>query len=154
VVGTIKRFEDIVAWQRARELLKEIYSISQKQSFSANYSLKNQMLSSSGSIMDNIAEGFERGGKIEFIHFLTIAKGSAGELRSQLYRSLDQMHIDEALHTQLTGMAEDISKMINGLIKYLNQTEIKGEKYKNRISEDMAEYIKLPSQFINLNKKH
>ena len=112
------------------------------------------MLSSSGSIMDNIAEGFERGGKIEFIHFLTIAKGSAGELRSQLYRSLDQMHIDEAVHVQLTGMAEDISKMVNGLIKYLNQTEIKGEKYKNRVSEDMAEYIKLPSQFINLNKKH
>lgn len=138
-----------MAWQEARELSKQIYSITQTQYFSSDFSLKTQMLKSSGSIMDNIAEGFERGGKLEFIHFLTIAKGSAGELRSQLYRAFDQKYIDETQHSELHTMSADIGKMISGLIKYLNQTKIKGEKYKNRVSEDEVEYMNLPSKFIN-----
>ncbi len=129
-MATIKKFEDIDAWQRARELSREIYSITNNGIFSKDYDLKGQIRRASGSIMDNIAEGFERGGKGEFIQFLGIAKGSCGEVRSQLYRALDQKYIDMENFDRLYNFSNDIGKMINGLITYLNNTEIKGQKYK------------------------
>src|SRR3990172_5987147 len=94
-MATIKRFEYIHSWQKARILSKEIYTITKIGEFSKDYDLKNQIRKASGSIMDNIAEGFERGGKGEFIQFLGIAKGSCGEVRSQLYRALDREYIDK-----------------------------------------------------------
>jgi len=100
-MATIKRFEDISAWQKARELSKEIYAITKIGRFSKDYELKGQILKASGSIMDNIAEGFERGGKGEFIQFLGIAKGSCGEVRSQLYRALDREYIDKEKFNEL-----------------------------------------------------
>ncbi|MCF6156250.1 MAG: four helix bundle protein [Candidatus Brocadia sp.] len=114
-MATIRKFEDVDAWQKAREFSKESYSITNNGLISKDYDLKGQMRQASGSIMDNVAEGFERGRKGEFIQFLGIAKGSCGEVRSQLYRALDQGYI---------------SKMIKGLITYFNNTEIKGQKYK------------------------
>jgi four helix bundle protein len=128
-MATIKRFEDVEAWQLARELSKEIYKITGINPFSFDYRLKDQIKGSSGSMMDNIAEGFERDGRKEFITFLSYGKGSAGEFRSQLYRALDAGHITQEKFDELFSKAEKYSKMVSGLMKYLNASEIKGKKY-------------------------
>ena len=88
------------------------------------------MCRASASIMSNIAEGFERNGTKEFIQYLAIAKGSAGEIRSQLYIALDQQYIDRKTFEHLTGLTLEISKKLSGLMKYLRQTELNGSKYK------------------------
>src|SRR5215469_738739 len=94
-MSTIKRFKDIISWQKARVLNDKIGSLIDKGVFQSNYRLINQIEGSAGSIMDNIAEGFERSGNKEFIQFLYIAKGSCGELRSQLYRGLDRKYLSQ-----------------------------------------------------------
>lgn len=129
-MATIKNFEDIGAWQEARNLSQEIHQLTLRENFSRDYSLKDQSLRSSGSVMDNIAEGFERGGKKEFIQFLFIAKGSAGELRSQLYRILDRKYITGEEFESLTSRTRKMSEKIMGLIKYLKTTEYNGYKSK------------------------
>ena len=129
-MATIKRFEDIDAWQKARKLSKEIYDITNIGKFSKDYDFKNQIRRASGSVMDNIAEGFERGGKGEFIQFLGISKGSCGEVRSPLYRAQDQEYLDKEKFDKLYDSSNEIGKMIKGLITYLNNTSIKGQKYK------------------------
>src|ERR1043166_5640180 len=131
-MATIKKFEDITAWRQSRILAKNIYSVTNVKPFSSDFDLKSQIRRASGSVMDNIAEGFERGGKIEFIQFLGISKASAAEIRSQLYRALDQEYISQNQFDELYKLSDDISKMINGLMSYLNRTDIRGEKYKNR----------------------
>lgn len=93
-MGKIERFEDLQVWKLAREISSEVWKLILETELGKDYSLRNQMNRSSGSIMDNIAEGFERNGNREFIQFLSIAKASCGELRSQLYRYRDRNHID------------------------------------------------------------
>jgi len=129
-MANIEKFEDIKSWQLARELCKLIHFFTQKDLFSKDYRLVGQVKGSSGSIMDNIAEGFERNGRREFIQFLSIAKGSSGELRSQLYRSYDNKYITIEEFDQAIQLCEEVSKLISGFMVYLNQTEIKGVKYK------------------------
>src|SRR4030043_671338 len=92
--GRIEKFEDLIAWQKARELTKNIYKVTKQGDFFKDFGLRDQIRRASVSIMSNIAEGFERGGRSEFHQFLVIAKGSCAELRSQLYVSLDVGHID------------------------------------------------------------
>ena len=128
-MSTFKRFEDIDAWRQARVLSKRIHSITKDRAFIKEPDLKRQMKRCAGSILDNIAEGFERGGNKEFIHFLSISKGSAGEIRSQLYRSLDYELIDQEKFDELYPIAEGISKMLEGLISYLKTSEFKGTKF-------------------------
>lgn len=140
-MATIKKFEELDVWQKARELSKEIYNISIADKFSKDYDLKNQIRRASGSIMDNIAEGFERGGKGEFIQFLGYAKGSAGEVRSQLYRALDQQYINQEKFQKLYSLSNDIAKMIGGLTGYLNNTAIKGLKYKKSATNTKQETL-------------
>jgi four helix bundle protein len=94
-MATIKRFEDLMVWQKARQLTQIIYAYTLKESFKYEFELKSQIKKSSGSIMDNIAEGFGRGSRKEFINFLGISKGSLDECKSQLYRCFDQNHITE-----------------------------------------------------------
>jgi len=130
-MATIQKFEDINAWIQARDLAQQIYKICNTGQFSKDYSLRDQIRRSSGSVMDNIAEGYERGSKKEFIQFLFIAKGSASEVRSQLYRALDQKYVNKVVFDRLYQHAFDIAKMIKGLINYLDKTELKGEKYRN-----------------------
>lgn len=133
-MATIKKFEDIGAWQKARILTKEIYRISKESDLAKDFRFIDQVNAASGSIMDNIAEGFERGGKLEFINFLSIAKGSCAEVRSQQYRIFDRGYIDEIKFNELYKLTEEKSSMIGGLINYLNSSEVKGRKFKDRAS--------------------
>lgn len=125
----IKRFEDIDCWKKARELTKSIYSISLEGRFSKDFALRDQLRRATISILSNIAEGFERDGNKEFVQFLSIAKGSCGEARAQLYVALDQQYISEAQFRSISEMAIEISRMLSGLGKYLKQSELVGRKY-------------------------
>ena len=129
-MATFQKFEDIEAWQRARKLTREIYTISNENPFSKDFGLRDQIRKASVSIMSNIAEGFERGGTKEFMQFLSIAKGSSGELRSQLYVALDQGYLKEEMFDRLLVTALETSRMISGLINYLRKSKMKGTKYK------------------------
>jgi four helix bundle protein len=131
-MATIKRFEEIKAWQKARILNNKVGDIIDKGQFKRNFRLIDQVEGSAGSIMDNIAEGFERSGNREFVQFLYIAKGSCGEFRSQLYRALDRKYINQQEFEELYTIAVEIIVMIQKLIDYLEQSELKGTKYKNR----------------------
>ena len=131
-MATIKRFEEIKAWQKARILNNKVGDIIDKGQFKRNFRLIDQVEGSAGSIMDNIAEGFERSGNREFVQFLYLAKGSCGEFRSQLYRALDRKYINQQEFEELYTIAVEIIVMIQKLIDYLEQSELKGTKYKNR----------------------
>lgn len=124
----IETFEDVKAWQKARELTKEIYALSNDGQFARDFGLRDQIRRASVSIMSNIAEGFERGSNKEFMQFLFIAKGSAGEVRAQLYVALDQAYINQTTFDHIAKNASEISRMISGLINYLNKSDYKGEK--------------------------
>lgn len=125
----IDRFEDLEIWQQARELCKLVKKITQLPMFCKDYELRNQIRASSGSIMDNIAEGFERGGNKEFINFLAIAKGSCGETRSQGYRAFDYEYIDKETLVECISRTTILSIKISNLIEYLKNSEFKGSKY-------------------------
>lgn len=131
-MATIQKFEDLEIWQLSRTLAKDIHIISQTSKLAKDFSLKDQMNRSAGSIMDNIAEGYGRGSRLEFIQFLSIATGSADELKSQLYRCLDKDYINKENFDILYERSNAIYKKINGFIKYLNTTIIKGTKFKER----------------------
>lgn len=127
---TIKRFEDLEIWKNARELCKKIREIADNGSLGRDYSLKDQIFRSSGSSMDNIAEGFERDGNKEFINFLYISKGSLGETRSQIHRSFDARHFDEEVYNDLLNDCLNLSGQISNFITYLRKSEIYGLKKK------------------------
>ncbi len=126
---SIKKFEDIKAWQNARSICQKVFKFTNSKEFQQDHRFVHQIRSSSGSIMDNIAEGFERGGRKEFIQFLGFAKGSTGELRSQLYRAFDQNYIDQTKFEEMHQEVLETGKMIMGLINYLKKSDIKGQKY-------------------------
>lgn len=129
-MAAIKQFEDIEAWQLAREMTKAIYAISNDGAFARDFGLRDQIRRASVSIMSNIAEGFERGGDKEFFQFVSLAKGSSGEVRAQLYVASDAGYIDQQTFSRLSDMATQINRMLSGLMKYLRSSELKGSKYK------------------------
>src|SRR5712692_3546427 len=129
-MATFKTFEQIDAWQKSRELTKEIYRITRQRNFARDFGLRDQIRRASVAIMSNIAEGFERSGTGEFTQFLSTAKGSAGEVRAQLYVALDQEYLPREAFDILSANAAQISRMISGLMKYLRQSGIKGTKFK------------------------
>jgi four helix bundle protein len=129
-MSTFQSFEDIEAWQKARELTRRVYEVSEVGAFARDFGLRDQMRRASVSVLSNIAEGFERSGTGEFIQFLSAAKGSAGEVRAQLYVALDRNYVDVPTFQELNQLASQVSRMISGLMAYLKQSGIRGTKYK------------------------
>ena len=129
-MATVNRFEELDCWKMAREICAELGKLIDAEKFVKCYRLIHQIEGSSGSIMDNIAEGFERGSRMEFILFLGYAKGSCGELRSQLYRSLDRRFIEQEEFDRLRNLAEHISSSVHKLITYLQKTTVEGTRRK------------------------
>ena len=129
-MATLKHFEDIDAWKKARELTKEIYKVSSTNDFARDFPLQNQICRAAVSIMSNIAEGFERDGTTEFRQFLSYAKGSAGEVRSQLYVAFDAGFINNAEFDTLSELAVDVIRLISGFMRYLGNSNHKGQKHK------------------------
>jgi four helix bundle protein len=128
----VERFEDLEIWQEARALSKVIFQLSKRTPFKNDFKLKNQIKGSSGSTMDNIAEGFERNGRKEFLQFLSIAKGSCGETRSQSYRAFDYEYITRDILNDLVNECTKLSKKISSLMNYLNKSNYDGSKYKRK----------------------
>jgi four helix bundle protein len=128
-MATYRRFEELPIWQKSRILAKDVWLLSTQLPMSRDFKLKDQILASSGSVMDNIAEGFERNGNKEFINFLTIAKGSCGEVRSQLYRSFDRNYISEEILKTQASQSEIISSEIQNMIGYLQKSGYRGQKF-------------------------
>ena len=128
-MATFQRFEDIGAWQKARELSNEVYRASKQGLFQKDFGLRDQIQRASTSVMSNIAEGFERDGAREFVQFLSIAKGSADEVKAQLYIALDQEYIDKKTFDRLYLLSAEVGKMLGGLMGYLRNSKIKGAKY-------------------------
>ena len=127
-MATIKTFENIESWKLARELCKKTGGLIDTGKFKKSFRLIDQIDGSSGSVMDNIAEGFERGTRKEFILFLGYAKGSCGEYRSQLYRTLDRNYITQQEFDDLSSLVIRTSSLIQKFIEYLNKTEIAGTR--------------------------
>ena len=127
---TIKSFEDLEIWQEARRLTISIYDATKEPSFAKDFGLINQIRRASISIGSNIAEGHERGGKQEFLQFLSVSKGSSGEVRSQLYLALDLGYIEKGKCVQLIGDFRRLASMISGFMRYLKASDYKGTKYK------------------------
>ena len=133
-MSTVHRFEDLEAWKLARALTGLVYAASGIGTFGHDFALRDQIRRASISIVSNIAEGFERDGDKEFLQFLSVAKGSCGEVRAQLCLALDQKYITQTEFDNLTSKAIQLSRVISGLIRYLRQSQFSGKKYKTAIS--------------------
>ena len=138
-MSTVKKFEDLQVWQKSRAVNVQIYKLSNKNTFSRDFALRDQIRRAAISIVSNIAEGFERNGNKEFNQFLSIAKGSAGEIRAQLYIAKDLEYITEEEFNDTMSSLAEVSKMLSGLMNYLRITEMKGSKF----MEDEAVYGEL-----------
>ena len=134
-------FEETKIWQESRKLVNSIYlAIQSSTAFSQDYALGNQIKRAAISIPSNIAEGFERSTNKELIHFLFIAKGSAGEVRTQLWLASDLNYLNKKELDALIDKVKTISKMIQGMINYLQKSEMKGTKYHNELREPESEF--------------
>lgn len=132
----ISKLEDLEVWQLSRELTKVIYPFTKKEEFNKDFRFRDQIRAASGSTMDNIAEGFGRGGNKELVNFLGIARGSNEETRSQLYRALDIEYITKEEFDHAMTLINEISNKISAFINYLRQSEYKGTRFK----EDQSDY--------------
>jgi four helix bundle protein len=132
---TFRRFEDIEAWQKARELAQQVYAASGRGRFSKDFVLRDQVRRAAVSVASNIAEGFGRGGSQEFVQFLAVANGSINEVRSQLYLALDQDYITQDEFAELSRAADVVGSLVGGLIGYLRRSGIKGVRHKRGTSQ-------------------
>ena len=114
-MAKIERFEDLIAWQKARELTRAIYEVTRHGAFAKDYGLSGQIQRAAVSIMSNLAEGFERGGRGEFHQFLSTAKASCAEVRSQLYVAFDVGYLDKSVFDRLKQQAEEVARIVGGL---------------------------------------
>jgi len=137
----VKHFEDLEVWKEARRLTHQVYQATQDAAFAKDFGLRDQIQRAAVSVMSNISEGFERGGNQEFMQFLYIAKGSCGEVRSQLYVALDQGYISKERFVQLFNSFKKLSGMIGNLIDYLKGSRMRGEKYKKPAYKSLGEEL-------------
>lgn len=129
-MGKVESFEDLEVWKLGREICSDVEALFETTALGKRYSLKDQMDRSSGSIMDNIAEGFGRGGNMEFRNFLGYSRGSCAELKSQLYRARDKKLITEAEFLPLANKCEKEIAKITAFINFINRSNLKGSKFK------------------------
>ncbi len=129
-MAAVRDFEELAIFQKARELSKKIYPVTNKDGFKSDFRFVQQIRAAAGSIMDNIAEGFERGGNKEFLNFLYIAKGSCGEVRSQLIRANDVGYLTKEEYNELYTECRKLSAGIMNFIKEIKANDIAGAKYK------------------------
>ena len=133
-MATIQSIEDLKVWQKSRIFCQEIFDLITAGKFNKDFALIDQINRSSGSVMDNIAEGFGRMGTNEFVNFLTYSYASVIESKSQLYRALDRKYLNQEKADELFYLIEEIKKMIHALISYLQKSDFRGEKFKHRKS--------------------
>lgn len=141
-MAKIERFEDVKSWQKARALANAVYSLTSNPSFNRDFRLRDQIQGAAGSVMHNIAEGFDAGSDAEFIRFLKYARRSASEVQSQLYLALDQGYVTEAQMHTTYDLATEAKRLINGLISYLHEsTQLRepSEDYQIRNSLDLPD---------------
>ena len=129
-MATIERFEDLEGWKKGRELARLVYEVTAIGEFARDFGLRDQIRRAAVSVLSNIAEGFERDGNKELRQFLTVAKGSAGEVKAQLYVALDAGFIDQEQFSRLCSMATEVGKLMGGFIRYLGSSGYKGSKFK------------------------
>ena len=122
-MATIKNFEELTSWQKARELVGYVYDLTSHEKISRDYGLRDQIQRAASSVMHNIAEVFESGSDPEFVRFLKMAHHSAGEVQSQLYLKLDIGYITENEREKAYTLAMDVKKLINGMMTYLRKSE-------------------------------
>lgn len=125
----VKRFEDLEVWKEARRLTQAVYQLTKNEKFSRDFALRDQIRRAAASIMSNIAEGFERGGNQEFVHFLYVAKASCGEVRSQFYVAFDQGYMPKTESEESIVSFRRLSGMIGNLINHLRRSGMKGAKF-------------------------
>ncbi len=129
-MSRVKQFEDLEVWQKAREMARDIYGCATDGAFARDFGLRDQIRRAAVSVVSNIAEGFERGGDREFRQFLAHAKGSCGEIRSQLYIALDQEYLTQDQFEKLSARTIQVGRMLASLMNYLKTSGHKGQKYK------------------------
>jgi four helix bundle protein len=134
----VRRFEDLICWQKARKLANIIYGLTRHPEFSKDFRLRDQILDAAGSVMHNIAEGCDAGTDPEFIRFLKISRRSASEVQSELYLALDRKYIIEAELKQAYDQSDEVKRLINGLIAYLRKD---GQNTGKRVGENHVDYI-------------
>lgn len=130
-MATIKKFEDIQAWQKGRELKQAGYRCSKSGEFAKDFALREQIRRAVISVTANIAEGFERDGNREFAQFLSISKGSTGEVQDHLYTALDEKYITQPEFGTLYAQAAEVAKLTAAFMSYLRQTEVRGQKFRS-----------------------
>jgi four helix bundle protein len=140
-VTKVRRFEDLICWQKARRLANIVHGLTCYPEFSKDFKLRDQILGAAGSVMHNIAEGCDSGTDPEFIRFLKMARRSGSEVQSELYLALDRKYITETELKQAYEQADETKRLINGLIAYLRKS---GQNGGNKISEDQADYYFIP----------
>jgi four helix bundle protein len=121
-MAKIERFEDLQSWQKGRQLANLIYDLTEHQKFSKDFRLRDQIQDAAGSVMHNIAEGFDSGSNPEFIRFLKVSRRSASEVQSELYLALDRKYITEEELKKAYGLATEAKRLINGMIAYLRKS--------------------------------
>ncbi len=122
-MAKIKRFEDLQSWQKARQLANIVYDLTDHDKFAKDFQLRDQIRDAAGSVMHNIAEGFDAGTDAEFIRFLKIARRSASEVQSELYLALDRKYISQNELGLTYDQATEVKRLINGMITYLRQSK-------------------------------
>lgn len=140
------KFEDLIAWQKARDLTRAIYQATAVGSFAKDFGLRDQVRRAAVSVMSNLAEGFERGGRSEFHQFLSVSKSSCAELRSQLYVALDATHLSPSTFRQLILQAEEVARIIGGLRKAVHTQRVQA-----RASTTRAKSAKPQSSVLSPN---